>query len=589
MPRQLPGHACEECRRRKLRCDRQRPQCGNCSSSGRICKVNHNRIRLVPRRHRNHGVEQPPPHHSVESDSSSSLTCPGLLQTIQFHDVVDQHAEGARVFPGMYSGPFDIPCSFEKRQSEAWIATCIRAKKNKPALLETHLVTRQESESSSTLAPSPTYVSTPSISTPVSPQSSEALETGVFLSEVVKQDLVQLFFDRVHPNIPILKRSKLRELTNYDDEAKSYRHCLFDAIYMFAAAFSSQFSNVEAALYAKCRSGLERWESLGSDSEICDIAHIQSWILITFYEFSRVNYRRGWLSAGRVFRLVQLAKLSDLDRSLRLAPMGDDSDVDLEEMRRTFWAAYCLDGLISLNGDDSTTFNEQMIYTRLPRSDADLVNAIAIQEGFLLEAMSSADFRPHSQLAECVILLNICGRIMSVERMKYLDNLFSTVTSDVYLKYDWLDGIILRRLNQLHANHPTTMVGLDSMTAFLYMMAHSAAVVLCNRVERLPSNEQNQALIWQFQQRGLWAAQEIVRLAKEQQDTALFTAHTFMPLQIYLAAVRLAKHADAQDRETDAKMTETIESSLRMAYKSLEKLTSVNRLADHYLRLLRSL
>ena len=29
-PRQKPGAACEECRRRKLRCDRQQPQCGSC-------------------------------------------------------------------------------------------------------------------------------------------------------------------------------------------------------------------------------------------------------------------------------------------------------------------------------------------------------------------------------------------------------------------------------------------------------------------------------------------------------------------------------------------------------------------------------
>lgn len=34
--RQRPGSACEECRRRKLRCDRQ-PQCGNCVEAGVVC------------------------------------------------------------------------------------------------------------------------------------------------------------------------------------------------------------------------------------------------------------------------------------------------------------------------------------------------------------------------------------------------------------------------------------------------------------------------------------------------------------------------------------------------------------------------
>lgn len=37
--RQKPGSACEECRRRKLRCDRRQPQCGFCSESGAVCTV----------------------------------------------------------------------------------------------------------------------------------------------------------------------------------------------------------------------------------------------------------------------------------------------------------------------------------------------------------------------------------------------------------------------------------------------------------------------------------------------------------------------------------------------------------------------
>ena len=35
--RQKPGAACEECRRRKLRCDRQQPQCGTCVEDGVEC------------------------------------------------------------------------------------------------------------------------------------------------------------------------------------------------------------------------------------------------------------------------------------------------------------------------------------------------------------------------------------------------------------------------------------------------------------------------------------------------------------------------------------------------------------------------
>lgn len=37
--RQMLGAACEECRRRKLRCDRQRPRCSVCDESGVRCET----------------------------------------------------------------------------------------------------------------------------------------------------------------------------------------------------------------------------------------------------------------------------------------------------------------------------------------------------------------------------------------------------------------------------------------------------------------------------------------------------------------------------------------------------------------------
>ena len=37
--RQQPGFACEECRRRKARCDRARPTCGLCLESSTICII----------------------------------------------------------------------------------------------------------------------------------------------------------------------------------------------------------------------------------------------------------------------------------------------------------------------------------------------------------------------------------------------------------------------------------------------------------------------------------------------------------------------------------------------------------------------
>lgn len=48
--RQQPGSACEECRKRKLRCDRNRPQCGTCADAGVTCEVGTSRLRRGPKK-----------------------------------------------------------------------------------------------------------------------------------------------------------------------------------------------------------------------------------------------------------------------------------------------------------------------------------------------------------------------------------------------------------------------------------------------------------------------------------------------------------------------------------------------------------
>ena len=49
-PRQQPGSACEECRRKKLRCDRRRPTCGHCADSAVVCEVSPHRLSRGPKK-----------------------------------------------------------------------------------------------------------------------------------------------------------------------------------------------------------------------------------------------------------------------------------------------------------------------------------------------------------------------------------------------------------------------------------------------------------------------------------------------------------------------------------------------------------
>lgn len=96
-----------------------------------------------------------------------------------------------------------------------------------------------------------------------------------------------------------------------------------------------------------------------------DVAQAQAWILVTLYELMRMNHRRGWTSAGRAFRLVQLMRLYEIDNSnhVMMLPNGTAQMdwVEVEEKRRTFWMAYSLDRFVCVRSGSPLTLHEQVV------------------------------------------------------------------------------------------------------------------------------------------------------------------------------------------------------------------------------------
>lgn len=99
--------------------------------------------------------------------------------------------------------------------------------------------------------------------------------------------------------------------------------------------------------------------------ESIDIEQVQAWILLTIYEFMRTNYRRGWMSAGRAFRLVQLMRLYEVDVPNTPITQGNATTqqdwIQTEEKRRTFWMAYILDRFVSIRNEWPLTLDEQAV------------------------------------------------------------------------------------------------------------------------------------------------------------------------------------------------------------------------------------
>lgn len=179
------------------------------------------------------------------------------------------------------------------------------------------------------------------------------------LSELMKADLNHLFFDRVHLFAPILNRRRYFARAARPADAPAPFVGLQHAMWTLAAWLGSQFRDVQKSLYAHTRALLEEWElNMAVESPPIELA--QAWIFLAIYEIMQVNYDRGWLSAGRCFRLVQLMKLYEIDVPNGLAESGLPY-VEVEEGRRTFWMAYSLDRFINLINQMPLTLNEQVV------------------------------------------------------------------------------------------------------------------------------------------------------------------------------------------------------------------------------------
>lgn len=176
-----------------------------------------------------------------------------------------------------------------------------------------------------------------------------------------------------------------------------------------AAAVSSQFRSVEDTLYAETRgmldsldsstaTGSRKYHPRRSLSSGCwtgvnmQLEQIQAWLLIAQYEFLRKDEHQAMITAGRAFRMVQLARLFDVDSPVVSLPVidyavreaedsgrGNDSSSSsqsshqsfawIEEKRRVFWLAYCMDPFLSWRNEWPLVLDEETVRSKRLLSD----------------------------------------------------------------------------------------------------------------------------------------------------------------------------------------------------------------------------
>ena len=181
----------------------------------------------------------------------------------------------------------------------------------------------------------------------------------------------QLYFERVHPICPMIHQWRYMAWNRHKGVSPA-RVCLRLAMRTMAAAMSAQYRGFSETLYMETYRLLEQSCQRSSETpfppmnELLPIEKIQAWLLLTHYQALRRDEGQASLTAGRAFRLVQIARLHDLDApdknlSTSCVAKFDRDHAELEERRRTFWVAFTLDRFLCWRNEGPLTLHEEAV------------------------------------------------------------------------------------------------------------------------------------------------------------------------------------------------------------------------------------
>ncbi|KAI0845064.1 hypothetical protein F5Y00DRAFT_273314 [Daldinia vernicosa] len=506
--RQNPGAACEECRRRKVRCDRQQPSCGLCLSSGVQCQITTPRPPRGPKR------------GYLKALQARIATLEGTLlqQQQQQQQSSNDSIHTISISPGdtsieglTFNDPppltWDFPVTAE---DDAALRDLCQgtgpSTTSGGSSLDGGSVHASTSPIQGFEALNDGIGYADAVMTRKMSEISEGID-GINISNLMQADLDQLYFDRVHVFAPVLHQRRYFSWARNIAKTEA-QSCLRYAMWTLAASVSAHYQNIGDYLYRCTRRALEALDSKCISLAMTEMEQVQAWLLLAIHEFMCVDFSRAWISAGRAFRLIQLNWHHYSDGSD--ASLTQTDWVDAEQKRRTFWVAYCLDRFISIRNNSPMTFSEQNT-TRLPAPEVDFQNEQPTISGFLSEAITAIDAISTSAFTECIVVATVVGRALNHGQQSAVDNMYIHESRSFWERHEWINSTVVQRMDMFNSNCPAAAQEADPMLLFISMMWRTTVLYMYQLIKSAihPADEKR-AVLADYTRQSTKAAKEMV-------------------------------------------------------------------------------
>ncbi|KAH1627859.1 hypothetical protein KXX21_001015 [Aspergillus fumigatus] len=375
----------------------------------------------------------------------------------------------------------------------------------------------------------------------------------------VIDELNQIYFDKVHPSLPFLHRPRHLAAMNLAYNIRP-AVCLQYMTWCHAASVSDKYSNLHALFYQRARKYAELDEMKGFGESIVTLAHCQTWLLISTYEFKMMYFPRAWLSSGKATRLALMMGLNRLDGlgpevKQSLPPPRDWTEK--EERRRTFWMAFCIDRYASAGTGWPVIIDERDIMTNLPASETSFVKSKPERTLRLSSVMRGEGIATLSSLASVVLLSSMFGRNLAhLHRPDPQDN-----------DHD---------LNGDHLRLPAGIA--DPNVVFCNMAIQTSTICLHQAaIFKAEKNKMPDQIITESKRRCIVAADQISSIMKMISHTDLTLMNPFMSFCVYVAARVFVQYLQSRPDDSAAR------SSLQFFFSALDALKNKNPMTESFL------
>ncbi|KAL8715273.1 MAG: hypothetical protein Q9220_001231 [cf. Caloplaca sp. 1 TL-2023] len=552
--------ACAICRKRKLKCDGNRPKCGTCARLGHHCAYDEVRRKSGPKRGyvkeleaRLAQVETQLKSKANDNDPQISQAQdqipepPALNSTLSSLSDDGNQMQGlglSRAVPDLYN-PLSQP-------TETFVDPNI--------MPDLDFTTSFDDAATWEMI-------------------GLGLEEPLPTQEAI-DELHDIYFNKFHPSAPMIHQYRYRAAMGLAPHMRppvSLRY----AMWCLAANVSEKYSNHKDIFYRRARRYADTDEMKGLGEAFVTVAHCQAWILIATYEFQMMYFPRAWASVGRTVRLAQMMGLNRLDGKgldvKQVLPPSRDW-TEKEERRRTFWMGYCIDRYASMGTGWPLAVDERDIRSNLPANEENFEKSIQQDTLPLSEKISPEGASKLSPFAGIVYMAYIFGRNLTHLHRPDSDDEDKDLEGEFWKRHRQLDNLLLHTAMSLPSHLRLPNGVRDPNIVFINMSLHTSTICLHQAaIFKAEQKTLPPSLMDQSSTRCVLAATEIANIMRLISHLDCMGMNPFLAFCLYVAARVFVHLLKKTPNET------TIRSSLEFLLEAMQHFKKTNPLSESFL------